>query len=123
MITTDEHTERPMAPASLRVNHLSTNSACIEWTAPQDDGGSPVRAYILEKRLAGQRTWERLTLLPPDIRECELENMDSTRDYFVRIRAENKHGPGQPREISGAIRVKGVQKGKQLTTTVHYAAT
>lgn len=106
------YTERPMPPASLRVSHLSANSASIEWSKPLDNGGSPITNYTLEKRMAGQRNWEKLTMLPPDATECELQNMTSTKDYFIRIRADNKFGSSQPKELLEPIRVKGIQKGK-----------
>ena len=105
------HTDVPMAPASLKVTHVTANTASIEWDSPLDDGGSPVENFILEKRESGWKSWEILTTLPPSVRECELENMSPSKDYFVRIRAVNKIGQGPATEINTPIRVKGITKG------------
>ena len=100
-----------MAPASLKVTQITANTASIEWENPLDDGGSPIVNYILEKRESGWRSWEILTTLPPSVRECELENMSPSKDYFVRIRAVNRIGQGPSTEINTPIRVKGITKG------------
>ncbi len=100
-----------MAPASLRVTHITSNAASIEWESPLDDGGAKITNYILEKRESGWRSWEILTTLPPSVRECELENMSPAKDYFVRIRAVNRLGQGPATEINTPIRVKGITKG------------
>ena len=113
-------TEKPMAPGTLRVSNLSTTSACIEWTKPLDDGGSPITSYRLEKRTAGQRTWQKLVLLPPDALDCELENMNAAKDYYVRIKAENKYGCGPAKELLEPIRVKGIQKGIMMKHVTVY---
>ena len=55
--------------------------------------------------------WELLTNLPPEADECELENMISEKAYYLRIRAENRHGVGLPKELSQPIRVHGDKKG------------
>ena len=103
--------EKPFPPATLNVTHLTANSATIEWEPPVSDGGSPVVNYILEKREAGRAAWDMLTTLPPSVRECELENMAAGKDYYVRVRARNKYGSSDVRELSQPINVRGVQKG------------
>lgn len=105
-------TEKPLAPTHLHVTQLGVTSATIEWEKPYDCGGSPLTRYILEKRQSGEAEWECLTSLPPNINECELENMISEKGYFLRIRAENKFGVSQPHELQEPIRVRCLQKGE-----------
>ncbi len=101
----------PLAPAMFRVSQMNGTSATIEWSPPTDNGGSNVLHYILEKRDAGKKIWTTLTTLPPSVTECELENMDSGKDYFMRIKAVNKYGVSEAKEIEEPIVIKGVFKG------------
>ena len=107
-----------MPPAHLSVANMTASSATIEWEQPDDNGGAPITHYILEKRNTGQTEWETLTTLPSSSTECELENMASAKDYYIRVRAQNKYGVSEPKDIAEPIRVKGVQKGILLTTYI-----
>ena len=71
--------------------------------------GSSVNRFLLEIK-SGSKDWEVLTHLPPNISECEIENMTSQTDYVIRVRAENKHGIGEAAELRQPIRVTGVEK-------------
>ena len=104
--------DKPSTPPSISVSHLTANSATICWEKPLDDGGSPLLHYILEKREEGRSKWGTLTTLPAGAYECELENMASGKDYFVRIIAVNKHGPGVAAEMKEPIRVTGQANGE-----------
>ena len=53
-----------------------------------------------------------MTSLPASVLECELENMTAEKDYYVRIRAENKHDVSAPAELAKPIRVRGIEKSK-----------
>lgn len=101
-----------MAPAHLRVTQLGITSATIEWEKPYNCGYSPLIRYVLEKRPTGAAQWEHLTSLPPDINECELENMVSDKGYYLRIMAENKNGLSLPTELPEPVKVCGIQSGK-----------
>ena len=74
--------------------------------------GSDVISYVLEKKESGNKEWETLTSLPASVLECELENMTAEKDYYVRIRAENKHDVSAPAELAKPIRVRGIEKSK-----------
>ena len=102
---------KPLSPSALYVTYLGASSACIEWEKPYSTGGAPLTHYILEKRESGKADWEFLTNLPPDVMECELDNMNCDKFYFVRVRAANRHGISEPRDLNEPIRVKGETKG------------
>ena len=102
----------PLPPAMFRVSVQTDNTASIEWAKPFDDGGSPILHYILEKKGSTSANWETLTKLPPCVNECELENMAAGREYQVRLRAANKYGISEPKDLLEPITVKGVAKGR-----------
>ena len=105
-------TGRPCPPEMLEVVNLTPTAATIAWTVPEDCGGGPVTHYNLEKKESGQKKWETLTTLPAVVMECELENMVAGKEYYVRVRAVNKMGMGDPQYLKYAITVEGMQKGR-----------
>ena len=34
----------------------------MSWKAPEEDGGSPVKEYIIERSIAGKNKWEKVKL-------------------------------------------------------------
>lgn len=102
---------KPLPPAKLFVTYYGTTSIIIEWTKPYSDGGSPLTHYALEKRDAGKSVWELLTNLPPDITECELDNMSGDKAYYIRVQAANQFGLSEPRALEQPIRIKADKRG------------
>ena len=43
-------TEPPEAPRNLEVVELSHHGISLEWLPPRNDGGAPVRNYVVERR-------------------------------------------------------------------------
>lgn len=43
------------------VKDVTANSAQVSWTPPENDGGSAVYNYIVEKREADKKTWSTAT--------------------------------------------------------------
>lgn len=101
-----------MPPASACVTYLGSDSVVIEWTRPFSSGDAPLLHYVLEKRDAGKSSWERLTNLPPDVTECELDNMTTDKVYYMRVRAANQFGLSEPRDLEQPIRIKGDKRGE-----------
>jgi len=104
---------KPLPPSALFVTYIGASSAVIEWEKPYSNGGSPITHYILEKRESGMVDWQLLTNLPPDMMDCELDNMSCDKVYYVRVRAANRHGASDPCDLNEPIRVKGEMKGEK----------
>jgi len=102
---------KPLAPSSVCVTYLGTDSVVIEWTKPYSDGDAPLLHYVLEKRDSGRSAWEHLTNLPPDVTECELDNMATDKVYYMRVRAANRFGLSDPRDLDQPIIIKGDKRG------------
>ena len=43
-------TEKPDSPRNLRAIETCPDSIVIQWDPPQNDGGSPLVGYVIEKR-------------------------------------------------------------------------
>ena len=89
----------PSAVRNLSVVEYSRDYVDLSWQCPEDDGGSPVVQYIVEKcdvtRPAGA-IWTHggtVAASKASIRAGELLEGNS---YLFRVFAENRAGRGQP---------------------------
>lgn len=50
----------PSPPQTLTVTDITEDACIIHWQQPEDDGGSPVLSYIVEKKEESQRSWKQV---------------------------------------------------------------
>ncbi|KAK7507540.1 hypothetical protein BaRGS_00001475, partial [Batillaria attramentaria] len=99
-----EPPSKPQGP--IKVLSTTKTSATIEWRPPEDDGGLPLTAYILEKREFPRTTWSRVDKISPDITSYCVQSLTTGSDYFFRVSAENKAGVSPPLEMDKPVRIK-----------------
>ena len=82
---------RPEAPL---VDDITPEEAEVSWTAPDDDGGSPVTNYVLEMRAVGDVRWKPVN---KNVTETKLTvtGLKEGTKYEFRVAAENKAGVGE----------------------------
>lgn len=91
----------PGQPGQPEWTDMTTSSCDIEYTAPWNDGGSPIIAYLIEKKDKWGVYWENaaastgLTCTIPDLKEGN--------SYQFRAIAVNKAGKGEPSDPSKPI--------------------
>lgn len=100
--------DSPSPPRNLTVSDISPDSCVLEWEPPEDDGGSHITNYIVEKchlRTPSDNDWEKVcsfvrgtTYTVPGLTENER--------YKFRVRAENQYGISKPAELPEAIIAK-----------------
>lgn len=52
---------RPSAPRELKVVEVTRDTVQLTWEAPEDDGGSPVTGYVIEKRDISRKAWAKVS--------------------------------------------------------------
>ena len=50
--------DKPAAPEEFKVTGVSEDTVALSWMPPEDDGGSEITQYILERREANMRQWQ-----------------------------------------------------------------
>ena len=96
--------DRP-GPPEGPVETVETSSSIIEikWSPPNDDGGSAVTNYIIERQQVGQSQWTKVGDVSADRTTFRDRNVTHGKKYNYRIFAENPEGISDPLETAKGI--------------------
>ncbi|NWV78822.1 TITIN protein, partial [Dasyornis broadbenti] len=75
----------------------------LNWSDPEDDGGSEITGFIVERKDAKMHTW-RLAV-DTDRSKCDITGLIEGQEYKFRVSAKNKFGTGPPVEIGPILAV------------------
>ncbi|KAI8775764.1 titin isoform X2, partial [Biomphalaria glabrata] len=95
---------KPVGP--IIVLEVTKNSVTIQWKPPTDDGGAPLKNYLLEKRDATRTSWSRVDKISPDITSYCVQNLIDGSELYFRVFAENKVGMSDPLEMDKPVKIK-----------------
>lgn len=91
----------------------------MKWKAPRDNGGKQVTNFVIERRLAGKKSWERVGEADSRTTIFSDDKVDEGEAYQYRIRAVNEEGMSDPLETED-VRA-GEPIGKSLSTYLSIA--
>lgn len=66
----------------------------LSWEKPEQDGGSRILGYWIEKREAGTQTWQKVNLTLCHATQINISNLIEDRQYEFRVCAYNEAGVG-----------------------------
>ena len=123
----------PGVPTGLTAAATSTTTATITWTAPADDGGSPITGYVVEESIDGSAYTERdrPSATPTEV---EFAGLTPGATYQYRIAAINAEGtsafssPSDPltmptTDVTAPGQVSGFTKGRFTKLGTQYRVT
>ncbi len=100
----------PLGP--LEIVEASANCIEIKWRPSKDNGGCPIKHYILERNQIGRNTWKKIGQIPGEAHYRDTD-IDHGRRYCYRIRAETDEGISELMETAD---VQAGTKGDLLNT-------
>ena len=53
--------DRPSPPKNLRADEFAGDALTLYWTPPDDDGGTPITNYTIEKKELKSGTWTKVS--------------------------------------------------------------
>ena len=95
---------RPGGP--LEVTDVRAKKATLKWKKPEDDGGTPITHYQLEKLDLDTGKWIPCGEAPADAEEFKVEGLQPGKKYKFRVKAVNKEGASEPLESKEPVEAK-----------------
>nr|XP_039265190.1 twitchin-like [Styela clava] len=92
---------KPSQVFNVRTSEVTASSSYLSWEAPSDNGGSPITAYIVEKRENDRKAWTKVT--ESVVEECSVTDLRKGKTYVFRVCATTAYGKGPYSELSQPI--------------------
>lgn len=89
---------RPSPPAGpIEISSITSESCVVDWGVPEDDGGTDITNYIVEKRESGSTAWQ---LINSSVKRTSLQvgHLSKYMQYTFRVCAENRFGVSKSTE-------------------------
>lgn len=88
--------DTPGPVQALEASDITMVSCNLSWSPPENDGGSEITHYIVEKREVDRKTWATVN---NDVKKTNLKitNLISGTEYYFRVTAVNEYGAGVPK--------------------------
>ena len=83
----------PVAP--LEIVEVDTDACSLSWNQPQEDGGSSITNYIIEKCDVSRGDWVTASASCTQT-TCRIGKLTQGNEYGFRVRAENRFGISEP---------------------------
>ena len=94
--------EVPGKPGTPTIEDYDKDFVQLKWTKPENNGGSPITGYVIEKK-DKFGDWEKCAeILDGDQTTGKVNDLVEGQQYEFRVRALNKGGEGEPSDSTGA---------------------
>ncbi|XP_030613936.1 titin-like, partial [Archocentrus centrarchus] len=87
---------------NITSSDATKNSCKISWEAPEDDGGTPIVSYTLERREASKKTYMPV-MSGDNVLTCTVKDLFVNCEYYFRVKAINKVGAGEYLELRSPV--------------------
>ena len=98
---------KPSTPVGpMEISDLDKTTVTLTWQPPTSDGGSPLTAYVIERREAARSQWTKLDSTLPADTTLTTRNLIEGNEYYFRVCAENKHGRSDWLETEQSVKMR-----------------
>ena len=88
------------------MDDITRTSCAIVWKAPDNDGGSPITGYYVERQQDYSSRWMKVNKSSVKQTQLEIKDLVETNEYVFRVVAENEAGCGPPSSATDIITAK-----------------
>ena len=98
----------PGAPKNVHVKEVNKDYVILGWEACENDGGSPIVQYIIEKRDVTRESsmWIVAGTVDPSDFKYRCTKLFTGNSYDFRVLGENRVGPGEPAGLKEPVIAK-----------------
>jgi len=94
--------DKPTSPGSCTVNQVFHDNCMVNFTPPEDDGGTEIVKYVVEEmNMSEGGGWSQVAEVGPNEKKAKIEGLNSGDKYRFRVKAINKLGQSSPCEMKG----------------------
>ncbi|CDW52538.1 protein unc g; protein unc f; protein unc d; prot ein unc b; protein unc a [Trichuris trichiura] len=93
---------KPNGP--LTVSDVYADHMQLSWNAPDDDGGTPIEFYEVEKCDPTTGIW--IPCCRATDTTCTVDGLTEGNSYLFRVKAVNAEGESEPLETDGSVKAK-----------------
>ncbi|CAL1540886.1 unnamed protein product, partial [Lymnaea stagnalis] len=94
-VTAKNPFDTPDAPRDLEITKYDRFSVTLAWKEPTNDGGNPIKGYLIEKKEKG-KDWTKASVFPVPETTFSVLKLNEGSEYEFRVMAVNDGGPGKP---------------------------
>jgi predicted phage tail protein len=99
--------DRPSPPKpELEISNITKDGCSLKWNMPEDDGGSPILHYVVEKMDMSRGTWTDAGMSSCLVHE--VQRLVYKKQYLFRVKAVNAIGESEPLEARKHITAKNM---------------
>lgn len=99
--------DKPSIPQGpLKVEEVRSDHVKVKWNAPEDNGGTDITGYVLEKMDLDTGRWIPAGETGPNEKDFTFSGLTPKKKYKFRVKAVNKEGESEPLEVEEAILAK-----------------
>ena len=96
--------DKPGPPENLASTGYDETSVSLKWEEPEDDGGSDITGYVIERKEVTRPSWNNA--MTTEDEEYKVLNLTTGKDYLFRVAAVNAIAQGPFTEMPNPITAK-----------------
>lgn len=98
--------DRPAPPKNVRTTEVYKDFITLTWDVPENDGGSPITGYSMEKRDVKKSAYTSAGTTDADTLTLKATRLIEGNEYFFKVYAENDIGTSDPAETEDPIKAR-----------------